>query len=73
MKRRHVLTALAAGTGVLAIGWGVMPVGQRLNPSKPLSTVDKTSVLNGWVRIGEDDSVTVVMGKSEMEIGRAHV
>ncbi|NBW55995.1 MAG: xanthine dehydrogenase family protein molybdopterin-binding subunit, partial [Betaproteobacteria bacterium] len=31
--------------------------------------IDKTSALNGWVRIGEDDSVTVVMGKSEMGQG----
>ncbi|NBY33440.1 MAG: twin-arginine translocation signal domain-containing protein, partial [Betaproteobacteria bacterium] len=29
MKRRHVLAALAAGSGVLAIGWGVMPPSQR--------------------------------------------
>ena len=69
MKRRHVLAALAAGSGVLAIGWGVMPPRQRLNPSKPLTAIDKTSALNGWVRIGEDDSVTVVMSKSEMGQG----
>ncbi|NBW55949.1 MAG: hypothetical protein EBR42_11710, partial [Betaproteobacteria bacterium] len=63
------MAALAAGTGVLAIGWGVMPPSQRLNPAKPLTAIDKTSALNGWVRIGEDDSVTVVMGKSEMGQG----
>jgi hypothetical protein len=68
VKRRHVLAALAAGSGVLAIGWGVMPPRQRLNPSQPLASIDKTTALNGWVRIGEDDSVTVVMGKSE-EVG----
>jgi len=69
VKRRHVLAALAAGSGVLAIGWGVMPPRQRLNPSQPLASIDKTTALNGWVRIGEDDSVTVVMGKSEMGQG----
>jgi isoquinoline 1-oxidoreductase beta subunit len=63
------LAALAAGTGVLAIGWGVMPPASRLNPAKPSTAIDKTSALNGWVRIGEDDSVTVVMGKSEMGQG----
>ncbi len=46
-----------------------MPPRQRLNPSKPLAVVDKTTALNGWVRIGEDDSVTVVMSKSEMGQG----
>ncbi len=69
MKRRHVLAALAAGSGVLAIGWGVMPPRQRLNPSHPLASVDKTSALNGWVRVGDDDTVTVVMAKSEMGQG----
>jgi hypothetical protein len=69
VKRRHVLAALAAGGGVLAIGWGLMPPRQRLNPSQPLVAIDKTTALNGWVRIGEDDTVTVVMAKSEMGQG----
>ena len=69
MKRRHVLAAIAAGGGVLAIGWGLMPPSQRLNPSQPLVAIDKTTALNGWVRIGEDDTVTVVMSKSEMGQG----
>ena len=46
-----------------------MPARQRLNPSQPMASMDQTSALNGWVRIGEDDSVTVVMSKSEMGQG----
>ena len=69
MKRRHFIGAIALGTGGLAVGWGLWPARQRLLPSKPLPPVASHPAFNGWVRIGEDDRVTVVMGRSEMGQG----
>ncbi|MEK0433434.1 MAG: hypothetical protein RL700_1641 [Pseudomonadota bacterium] len=69
MKRRHFIGAIALGTGGLAVGWGLWPARQRLLPSKPLPSVASHPAFNGWVRIGEDDRVTVVMGRSEMGQG----
>ncbi|MFN6101934.1 MAG: hypothetical protein ACK423_09360, partial [Burkholderiales bacterium] len=69
MKRRHFIGAIALGTGGLVVGWGLWPARQRLMPSKPLPPVASHPAFNGWVRIGEDDRVTVVMGRSEMGQG----
>jgi isoquinoline 1-oxidoreductase beta subunit len=69
VKRRHFIGAIALGTGGLAVGWGLWPARQRLLPSKPLPPVASHPAFNGWVRIGEDDRVTVVMGRSEMGQG----
>ena len=69
MKRRHFIGAMALGTGGLAIGWSVWPARQRLMPSTPLPTIASQPAFNGWVRIGEDDRVTVVIARSEMGQG----
>ncbi|NDC60738.1 MAG: xanthine dehydrogenase family protein molybdopterin-binding subunit [Betaproteobacteria bacterium] len=69
MKRRHILGAIAAGTGALVVGWGILPPRQRLNPASPLTPETGKTPLNGWVRIGEDDTVSIVMSKSEMGQG----
>ena len=69
MKRRHVLGALALGTGALVVGWGVLPSRQRLLTAQPLADINSQPAFNGWVRIGEDDGVTVVMSRSEMGQG----
>ena len=69
MKRRHILGGIALGTGALVVGWSILPPRQRLQPSQPLPEVDHQSALNGWVRIGDDDKVTVIMSKSEMGQG----
>ncbi len=69
MKRRHLIGALALGTGGLAIGWSVWPARQRLVTSSPLPDIATQPAFNGWVRIGEDDRVTVVMARSEMGQG----
>ena len=69
MKRRHlVLGAVAAGSA-LTIGFGLMPPRQRLNTRNPLPTGSGQVAFNGWVKVGEDDSVVVVMPKSEMGQG----
>ena len=69
MKRRFVLGALLAGTGALVVGWSVLPPRQRLSPASPLPDIKDQPAFNGWVRIGKDDSVTVVMSRSEMGQG----
>ena len=69
MKRRHLIGALALGTGGLAIGWSVWPARQRLVTTSPLPDIATQPAFNGWVRIGEDDRVTVVMARSEMGQG----
>jgi len=67
-RRRFILGTLAVG-GALTVGWGLLPVRQRLQPGHPLTVQPGQVVFNGWVKIGSDDTVTVVMAKSEMGQG----
>lgn len=70
--RRKFLLATAgvaaAGTA-LVVGWGLMPVRQRLLGSQPLPTAAGQQAFNGWVKIASDDTVTVMVPKSEMGQG----
>ena len=68
VKRRWVLGTLAA-TGALVVGWAVLPPRQRLVGRQPLPAARGQQALNGWVRIGADNSVTVMVPKSEMGQG----
>ena len=68
MKRRFVLGTLAA-SGALVVGWSVLPPRQRLSGSAPLPGGAGQQALNGWVKIGSDNSVTVMVAKSEMGQG----
>ncbi len=58
----------AAGTG-LVVAWGLLPVRQRLRGSQPLPAAAGQQVFNGWLKIDIDDSVTVMVPKSEMGQG----
>ncbi len=69
MKRRHFVLGTAGAVGALVVGWSVLPPRQRLRTSKPLLTAPGQVALNGWVKLGADDRVTVVMPKSEMGQG----
>ena len=69
MKRRHIVLGTAAAAGALTIGFGLMPLRQRLNTRHPLPTRAGQVAFNGWVKIAADDSVTIVMPKSEMGQG----
>jgi len=69
LKRRHVLGALALATGALVVGWSVSPARQRLLTASPLPNLEDNPAFNGWVRVGADDSVTVVLARSEMGQG----
>jgi isoquinoline 1-oxidoreductase beta subunit len=55
--------------GTLVVGWGLMPPRQRLHGSAALRAGEGSSALNGWVIIGTDGSIGVVVAKSEMGQG----
>ena len=69
MKRRHFVLGTFGATGALALGWSLLPPRQRLRTSAPLSTAAGQAALNGWLKIGADDSLVIVMPKSEMGQG----
>jgi isoquinoline 1-oxidoreductase beta subunit len=69
VTRRTWLLGSATATGALVVGWSVMPPRQRLLNSQPRPALAGQRVLNGWVSIGADNTVTVVMAKSEMGQG----
>jgi len=68
-KRRTILLGGAGVIGALVVGWSVLPPRQRLTTAKPLPVAAGQAALNGWVRVGADNRVTVVMSKSEMGQG----
>ena len=67
-RRRFILGTLA-GAGGLAVGWAFLPPRQRLTTSRPLAVRPGEVALNGWVTIGADDGVAIVMPRSEMGQG----
>ncbi len=69
VKRRSLFLGAAGAVGALVIGWGVMAPRQRLTTSSPLTASKDQAALNGWLKISADNTVTVVMCKSEMGQG----
>jgi isoquinoline 1-oxidoreductase beta subunit len=69
LKRRHFILGSVAAAGALVIGWLAMPERRRLMPSSPLAAAPGQSVLNGWVKVSADNTVTVVMSQAEMGQG----
>ena len=69
MKRRTLLLGGAGAVCALVVGWSVLPPRQRLTTARPLAVRDAQVALNGWVKVGADNSVTVVMCKAEMGQG----
>jgi isoquinoline 1-oxidoreductase beta subunit len=69
MTRRHFVLGSLGAVGALALGWAVLPPRQRLNTARPLATAAGQTALNGWLIIDSDDSLRVVMPKSEMGQG----
>jgi isoquinoline 1-oxidoreductase beta subunit len=67
-RRRFLLGGLAAG-GALVVGWGLMPMRQRLRTAQPLPVKDGAVALNGWVAVNPDGSVSIVVPRSEMGQG----
>ena len=69
MKRRHFFLGLGAAASALVVGWGLMPVRQRLQSGHPLPTAAGETAFGGWLKIGADDRVLVMVPKSEMGQG----
>lgn len=67
-RRRFILGGLGLA-GALVVGWGWMPPRQRLNGAHGLPLADGEVALNGWIKIGKDGMVSVVMHRSEMGQG----
>ena len=69
LSRRHVILGGLGIAGALVVGWGLMPPRQRLHGSAALKAGEGSAALNGWVTIGTDGSIGVVVAKSEMGQG----
>jgi isoquinoline 1-oxidoreductase beta subunit len=69
LSRRRFLLGGLAGGAALVVGWGFMPLRQRLYSARPLPVKDGAVALNGWVAIGTNGSVSVVVPRSEMGQG----
>ena len=69
MNRRRFILRSVAAAGALGIGWSVLPPRSRLGDGDDLHEAPGEQALNGWVKIGTDNHVTVMMAKSEMGQG----
>ena len=72
VTRRTVLLGSASvvgALGALMVGWTALPLKPRLLTSDPLPVGPGQSALNGWVKIGADNTVGIVMCKAEMGQG----
>ena len=67
--RRHFLLGGAAMAGALLVGWGFLPPRQRLEGDTPLPGRETDVALNGWVMVGKDNLVSVMLAKNEMGQG----
>jgi len=69
VKRRHLFAAALGAGPVLLVGWSVLPARSRLGDSAALPVQQGSVALNGWIRIGEDGRLGLVMPRSEMGQG----
>ena len=69
MKRRHFVLGTLGAVGALGIGWSLLPPRQRLATREPLPTSAGEAALTGWLKLGSDGSVQIVMPRSEMGQG----
>jgi isoquinoline 1-oxidoreductase beta subunit len=69
VSRRRLILGGAAAAGALVIGWLASPPRQRLTGARPLAVKPGEAALNGWVKVGADDRVTVMMARVEMGQG----
>jgi isoquinoline 1-oxidoreductase beta subunit len=69
IKRRHFLLGTAGAAGALTIGWLAAPPRQRLEPAHALPVAPGQTALNGWVKLGSDGGVVVMMSQAEMGQG----
>ena len=68
-NRRHFLLGAASVAGALVVGWSFLPPRQRLEGGAPLPGRESDVALNGWVMVGKDNQVSVMLAKNEMGQG----
>lgn len=68
VSRRFVIFSGVAAAGGLAVGYALMPF-STLDRAKQLVAKEGATSLGAWVRIGTDNSVTVIVPHSEMGQG----
>ena len=69
MNRRRFILRSVGVAGAFGIGWSVLPPRSRLGDGDDIHEEPGEHALNGWVKIGTDNRVTVIMSKSEMGQG----
>ncbi|RZT36617.1 xanthine dehydrogenase family protein molybdopterin-binding subunit [Cupriavidus agavae] len=71
LSRRTFLIggAGAAAAGTLAVGWALFRPDRRLDSRTAPALPESQIALNGWVLVGTDNRVTIVMSKAEMGQG----
>lgn len=67
-RRRLLVSTLVAGPALL-LGWSLLPPRSRLGGGDVLAPDGDRVTLNGWLRIGPADAVTLVMPHAEMGQG----
>ncbi|HSW04057.1 xanthine dehydrogenase family protein molybdopterin-binding subunit [Aquabacterium sp.] len=69
VSRRRVLLGTLGVAGALVIGWSIVPPRQRISTARQMPLAPGQQSLNGWLKIGSDDRVTIMLAKSEMGQG----
>lgn len=67
-RRRLLVSGLLAGPA-LVLGWGLLPPRERVGRADALTLLPGRVALNGWLRIGPGDDITLVMPHAEMGQG----
>src|SRR5262245_4802615 len=67
-SRRLVVFGGLAAAGGLAVGWALSPF-STLDRARRLAGRPGASMLGAWVRVGADNSVTVIVPHAEMGQG----
>lgn len=71
-RRRHFLLGAAGLGGALVVGWGLIPVRERLGQRRRLPVSQGEVALNGWLKISVDGRVRLAMPRTEMGQGVHH-
>lgn len=69
MLTRRTFLLGGAAAGALVVGWTLLRPEDRLDANLPPPAATGDARLNGWVVIGADNRVTIVMSKAEMGQG----
>jgi isoquinoline 1-oxidoreductase beta subunit len=67
--RRRFILGTAGVLGSLVVGWSLSPPRQRMTPDGSVADPPGQSALNGWVKVGADGTVIVVLPRCEMGQG----